>query len=441
MRRPARQDGYSLVELMVAVTVFALVFAAVSLGIGRALEISRSNRNRSAGAYLAARQLEEVRSKAFDQVALGRTTCVYSSPGPNCNVPSPYTVTQDVSWTSPGSTSTSCNVPSGSGAALAYKRVTVTVTWPDMGGVAPVASQTLLTPPSGTFDPNDGHVLVQVFDRSAAPLAGQTVSLSGPESDSQPTTSDGCVFFAYLDPGTYTVSLNTTGYVGRQGDQPATQTVAVTATQISTLQFDYDRAATLQIGLNAPAGSPTAVIPSPIALTVANSNLTVGTKSFSEASTGSGATRTVTPLFPYASGYQVWAGDCADADPDGTPDLYPVTTRGLALTSNPAGTTAGTVNLGAVDVTVRQTSVTGALVRNTTVTASGIHAAGMAGCMAGETLTASPRTDGNGKLRLALPYGTWTVRVTVPGSPAKTGTFTPVAINPSTVPTATVVVV
>jgi hypothetical protein len=440
LRRPARQDGYSVVELMVAVTVFALVFAAVSLGIGRALEVSRSNRNRSTGAYLAAKQLEEVRSRAFDAVTLGSLTCSSGSAAP-CppDIPAPYTVRQDVTWTSPGSTTTSCNVPSGGGAALAYKRVTVTVTWPDMGGVAPVASQTLLTPPSGTFDPNDGHILVQAFDRNAAPLAGQTVSISGPESDSQPTTSDGCVFFAYLDPGTYTVSLNTSGYVGRQGDQPATQTAAVTATQISTLRFDYDRAATLQITVPAPSGTPAAVIPSPIALTVANSNLTVGKKSFPESSTGAGTPRTITPLFPYASGYQVWAGDCADADPDGTPDLYPSTSRGAALASNPAGTSAGTVNLGAVLATVRRTSVTGTRVANTNVNVSGIHAS-MAGCTAGETLAATVRTDAQGRLRLALPYGTWTVSVTVPGSPTRTGSVAAVAINPTTVPSVTVVV-
>jgi prepilin-type N-terminal cleavage/methylation domain-containing protein len=435
LRRPARQDGYSLVELMVALTVFALVFAAVSLGIGRALEVSRSNRNRSAGAYLAARQLEEVRSKAFDQVALGRTTCVYSSPGPGCTVPSPYTVTQDVEWASPGSTTSSCNVPTGSGAALAYKRVTVTVTWDDMGGVAPVTSQTLLTPPSGTFDPNDGHVLVQVFDRNAAPLAGQTVVLSGPETASQPTTSDGCVFFAYLDPGSYTVSLNTTGYVGRQGDQPATQTVAVTATQISTLVFDYDRAATLGIGLTTPTGPPTAAVPSPIALTVANSNLTVGTKSFSEASTGSGATRTVTPLFPYTSGYEVWAGDCADADPA----TYSGGSRGPALASNPGGTSTGSRALDAVDVIVRRTSATGALEPSATV--SGIHAAGT-GCTAGETLTSATLTNSSGQLRLALPYGTWTIRATrTTGGTTRTGIVTPVVVRPGTIPSVTVVVV
>jgi type II secretory pathway pseudopilin PulG len=440
LRRPARQGGYSVVELLVAVTVFALVFAAVSLGIGRALEISRSNRNRSTAAYLAAKQLEEVRSKAFDAVTLGSLTCSSGSTAPcPTDIPSPYTVRQDVSWTSPGSTTTSCNVPSGGGAALAYKRVTVTVTWSDMGGVAPISSQTLLTPPSGTYDPNDGHVLVQVFDRNAAPLAGQTVTLTGPESASQPTTGEGCVFFAYLTPGTYTTSLNTSGYVGRQGEQPLTQAVTVTATQISTVRLDYDRAATLQITVPAPSGTPAAVIPSPIALTVANSNLTVGTRSFPESSTGSGTPRTVTPLFPYASGYQVWAGDCADADPDGTPDLYPSTSRGAPLASNPGAATAGTVNLGAVLARVRQISLTGALVRNTNVTVSGIHA-GMAGCTAGETLTATARTDANGRLRLALPYGTWTVRVTVPGTPTRTGMVTPVAINPTTVPSVTVVV-
>jgi Tfp pilus assembly protein PilV len=367
LRRPVRQDGYSVVELLVAVTVFALVFAAVSLGIGRALELNRSNRNRTTGAYLAAKQLEEVRAKAFDQVTLGSMTCSAGASAPcPTDVPSPFTVRQDVTWTSPGSTTTSCNVPSGSGASLAYKRVTVTVTWADMGGVAPVVSQTLLTPPGGTYDPNDGHVLVQVFDRNASPLAGHTVSLSGPETASQPTTSEGCVFFAYLDPGTYTVSLNTTGYVGRQGDQPATQTVAVVATQISNLQFDYDRAATLRVTLTTPAGPPTAAVPAGIALTVANSNLTVGTKSFPETSTGTGTPRTVTPLFPYSSGYQVWAGDCADADPA----LYAGGGRGPALIAGPGGTAAGTAALGAVDVTVRRNNATGSLENNAPSAAS-----------------------------------------------------------------------
>ena len=431
LRRPVRQDGYSVVELLVAVTVFALVFAAVSIGIGRALEVNRGNRNRSAAAYLAARQLEEVRAKAFSSVALGRTTCVYTTT--SCNLPAPYTVVQDVAWASPGTTSTTCDVPATSGASLAYKRVTVTVTWPDMNGVAPVTSQTLLTPPGGSYDPNDGHILVQAFDRDALPLAGRTVSITGPESASQVTSSDGCAFFAYLDPGTYTATFSISGFVDRQGNQPATQSVGVTASRITKVQFDYDEAATLSVGPVAPS---LAVIPSGIAMTVANSNLTVGTKSFSQAATGSGTTRSITPLFPYASGYQVWAGDCADADPA----TYTGGSRGAVLASNPAGTTTGSANLDAVDVTVRFTTLLGLAVPNATITAT--HTAGT-GCTSGNTLTTTTRTDTNGKLRLALPYGTWTIRATGTALPytGRTGTAT-VALDPvsSTVPTLTVVV-
>jgi type II secretory pathway pseudopilin PulG len=400
-----------VVELLVAVTVFALVFAAVSIGIGRALEVNRGNRNRSAAAYLAARQLEEVRAKTFSTVALGRTTCAYTTT--SCNLPAPFTVVQDVAWASPGTTSTTCDVPATSGSTLAYKRVTVTVTWADMGGVAPVTTQTLLTPPGGTFDANDGHILIQAFDRDAIPLAGKTVSISGPQSASQTTSSDGCAFFAYLDPGTYTATISVTGYVDRQGNQPATQSVGVTASQITKVQFDYDEAATLSVGLVAPSGS---VIPTGtygIAMTVANSNLTVGTRSFQQSATGSGTTRTITPLFPYASGYQVWAGDCADADPA----TYTGGSRGTVLASNPAGTTSGSASLDAVDVVVKRSGVA---VSGATIQAT--HAAGT-GCTGGETLTTTTTTDSTGKLRLALPYGAWTIRATS-GIRTATGSLT-----------------
>jgi hypothetical protein len=269
-----------------------------------------------------------------------------------------------------------------------------------------------------------------VFDRDALALGGQAVSITGPETASQTTSSDGCAFFPYLNPGTYTATLGTTGYVDRQGTQPATQTVGVTATQISRLQFDYDRAATLSVALAAPS---TAVIPSGIALTVANSNLTVGTKSFQEAATGSGTTRTVTPLFPYSSGYQVWTGDCADADPA----TYTGGSRGAVLASNPAATTSGSADLDAVDVVVKTSA--GVVVTNATVQAT--HAAGT-GCTGGETLTTTTRTDSAGKLRLALPYGLWAIRATTTsGSPTKTGTAS-ITLDPvsTAVPTLNVVV-
>jgi hypothetical protein len=89
----------------------------------------------------------------------------------------------------------------------------------------------------------------------------------------------------------------------------------------------------------------------------------------------------------------------------------------------------------AVDVTVRRTSVTGTLQSGATVSA--IHAAGT-GCTAGETLTTTTTTNSSGQLRLALPYGTWTIRAVQSG---RTGTAT-VTLDPvsTTVPALTVVI-
>jgi hypothetical protein len=88
-------------------------------------------------------------------------------------------------------------------------------------------------------------------------------------------------------------------------------------------------------------------------------------------------------------------------------------------------------------VTVRRTSTTGTLVSGATISA--IHAAGT-GCTAGETLTTTTTTDTNGKIRLALPYGAWTIRAAIT-SPVRNGTAT-VTLDPVTtaVPALTVVV-
>ncbi len=87
-------------------------------------------------------------------------------------------------------------------------------------------------------------------------------------------------------------------------------------------------------------------------------------------------------------------------------------------------------------MTVRRTSVTGTVVSGATISA--VHAAGT-GCTAGETLTTTTTTNTSGQLRLALPYGAWTIRA-VSGS--RTGTAT-VTLDPVTtaVPALTVVIV
>jgi prepilin-type N-terminal cleavage/methylation domain-containing protein len=416
------QAGFTVVELMVAVTLFALVFAAVAVGMGGVLRVDRTNRSRSVAAYLAAKQVDTVRALPFDQVGLGRTTQSYTDPGSQ----STYSITQDTQWVTPTSNSSSCNVPNGSsGGAVAYKRVTVRVTWPQMAGAAPVASQTLLTPPTGAYDPYDGHIAVQLYDRNAAPLAGQTVTLGGAGTGTQVTGDDGCAFFAFLNPGSYTLTLSTSGYVDRQLNQPSVTNLSVVAAQITKVQVDYDRAASLLVSVTSPAGS---VVPDSFPLTLANSNLAVGTKAF----TGSGISRTLSPLFPYAGGYQVWTGECTDADP-GT---YSGGNRGPVLATDPGGSGSGTAALDALDVVVRSGSGTGTLTSNVTVVAEHVNAVG---CGAVTLTSTAWVTNAAGTVRLALPYGLWRIRA--PSKTLRTGFSWPTqTLDPvtTTIPSVTV---
>ena len=123
--------------------------------------------------------------------------------------------------------------------------------------------------------------------------------------------SAGCSFFGFLPPQTYTVSLGTAGYVDRQGTASPSQSVGVNVGQVASVAFDYDRAATLSLtiaGIN--GGTPA----NAMAVSLGNTGyLPSGTKAFS----GTGTLRTLTNLFPYNDGFDAWAGDCADADPEG----------------------------------------------------------------------------------------------------------------------------
>jgi type II secretory pathway pseudopilin PulG len=388
------------VELLIALTVFAIVITAVAAGMYSALNLSKKNRQRSTAAFVATSAIEQVRGLNAATIPIGQTVTTSTVNGVA------YTVTRTAAWTSPTSTSDNhCSVASSSsaGSVFAYVRVRVQITWSDMGGVQPVTSETLLTPPPGALDRTKGHIGVTVVDRDGAALAGHTVSLShSAVVETAATNADGCAFFDYLTPGSYTVSVGTPGYTDRQGNQPAATTLSVTANTLSTARFDYDRAATITVATTTTPS--TAGVPDAMQVTVANSNLTVGTTRLAWTRTAT----SVGPLFPYTSGYQLWAGGCADADPQYTGYTG---SRGVAVTTNPGGSSSATVTLVAQTVLVRRNTTPNPVQSGVRLRA--VHI-GSAGCPAGnETLTFSTvSTDGSGLVTLLLPYGQWQIEAT-----------------------------
>ena len=239
------EGGFTLVEILVSMFIFALVMTAVVSTMSSALSLTRNNRSRSVAANLASQQVDSIQQQAqADFTGLVNSSIGQTSLTQNVDQV-PYTILTNIEWQAQGTTAGPCDGPN-SPTSLAFLAVQVDVTWPNMLGAKQVESNTLITPPVGTYQPNTGDIGVKVLDSNASPLDGAYVMISGPGvNDTQFTGQDGCAFFAYEPPGTYTVTLTNAGYVDGQGVASPVQTVTVVSGSTASAQFNYDQSATI----------------------------------------------------------------------------------------------------------------------------------------------------------------------------------------------------
>lgn len=411
--------GFTLVEVLVSLTILAVVAAVAAGVLISVLGSATDDRARVAAANLASRELEIVRA-AFESptqgpqsIPLGQVVNAAPLPGGTAGSPlvvdnKAYTVTRTTEWQAQGATAGPCD--GGASGALAYMRVSVLVTWPNMRHTAPVTASTLLAPALGTYNAGTGHIKAKVLDQLGAPETGTTINVtdsSGALVDSQLTASDGCAFFAFLTPGTYTVTATQSGFVDMSWASTSSQSVTVVANAAATVSFAYAAAAQTTLTFDTSQTGYTA--PSATGLTVYNPALTpsaLHTKTFTPA-----APSTTLTTWPYTDGLTAWAGDCTDADPSTGGGSRP-----SPITTAPGGTATSVIKGAAVSVVVKKSSTPLA-----GVTVEAVH--GTSGCPAtmkdpydnsttvGEVLRLPVVTDATGTARVLLPYGTWTLKV------------------------------
>ncbi len=402
----ARDGGFTMIELMVSMTILALVSASFAYGLELAMSVTRQDRARVQATNLAARELEIVRnefgaSKTAPTTlgAVSEVTNPHPLPGGTNGQPLnldglDFTVVRTVEWL-PAGTGTS---PCDGGSAVTYPSlgVNVRVEWEENGTERDVESNTVLTPPKGTLATIQGFIAAKVLGADGTGVASLPVDITGPGgSQTRVTAADGCAVFALTTLGNYDVVLDEPGYVSFDGQPTTSKPTTVTAGSIQIVPFSYDAAATLDLeyAITDGVGNDYQQPAPPPAITLFNASLpTMG-----KLEVDSGKT-TVSGLWPYPDGYSVWAGTCLLNDPATTGGA-----RATPVTPEPGETVTAEVEL--MPVTVTFLGDDDLPLANTDVEATTVDAAG---CQ--ETEFDLGTTDEDGVLHVALPYGQWTLR-------------------------------
>jgi Tfp pilus assembly protein PilV len=396
----------TLIEVTIAMAVFVVLAGTVLGVLIQTARTTGDNVHRTAATNLASQEIESVRNLALtaasDPLPEGTTTTVQTVGS------IPYTVTRTISVASSTSGDSIC--ASTGGTTIAYKLITVKVSWPSMGTAKPVRADTLRAIGVGQDASVTGGTAAVTVTGADGPLAGVPVTLSSAgQTLTRSSGDDGCAVFTGLRASTYTASLSAPGYVGTANTQAVTQVVtSVSSAAIARATLLYAAPRSVSVAFATPTGAtPVAGIPLRAGGTyvAGSAALPICTGSPVIACT-SASPGTISGLYPDT--YTVTAGACVEASSS---------SAAVALTGRaPAAVPPVSVPLGAITVKVQ--TVLGAQIAGRAITVT--HAAQASGCTAGETYTA---TSVNGGQALALPYGTWTV--------STAGLTTPVTVTVS----------
>ncbi len=411
--RSARGDGFdagfTIIEVVVASTLLLVAFVAAAGLFEEGTRVSGDTRLRVVAAQLASAAIEKVRGPAADparfttSITPGQTVFTQTVNGLK------FTITQDMQWVGQRSTTSACD--SGGAGSNAILEVNESVTWAGAGPTAPVQSTTALAAPAGAYSAATGSIAAKVLNAAGLPASDVQVSIAGGASQSQATTPEGCAFFPFLSPGAYTVSVTAGTGVSDQEQLTPSQSTSVTIGQTSSLTFNYDTAATIMVtGWSGSTATPATNIPVGIANT--------GLQPYSQYSYAPGTT-SLSPLFPYPSGYTVFAGNCTDNNPlgrDTSRNPFYANPGTSPVTVTPGSTTSTTVPL--YDLPVSVTNSGGTPVAATlTATETSFSAPYTAVCTNGGGSGSLPTlglvsTGAPGTSTTAIPLGHWTISAT-----------------------------
>jgi type II secretory pathway pseudopilin PulG len=343
LRTSASDAGFAMVEAVVSAAVLAIVALAVLSGIDGASDASGAEKARTAAYTLAEQDQERLHEMSYESLTTATGSQSVPLDGVNYTVASTVQLITDDTGGTP-----SCG---SSTTRTQYAHITSTVTSNIVGVRTPVVKVDSLMYPSVVFNEAHGTLGVKVGDRNAAGVPGITVNATSPGYTPTPAVTDanGCVLFGSIPIGTYTITLNTSGYVDTTGSAATTASQTVSPNTVNFATITYDRAASASIAVK--THQPGQAAPVKTAYTGALASHAVA---ISDNSSVPGTLRTITnpsatasavtasSLFPFATTqYGFFTGSCASTNPSlpanaGT-SYFSATNPLAQLTALPAG--------------------------------------------------------------------------------------------------------
>jgi type II secretory pathway pseudopilin PulG len=338
------EAGFVLVEVMTTSLVVALIGVAVLLGLEGASHGSGANKARSVAAALAQQDQERMRAFKATDLSNYHETRTVNVAGVG------YAIESNANWVSDSSGALSCT--NGSQQAN-YIKISSTVRWERMRQLKPVTVESLVAPPPGSFNANQGNLAVQINDQASNPVAGLPVNLGPPASVTNTTGSQGCAVFGAVDARSYDVSWSRSGWVDPAGDNAVTKPASVVASTTTMVTFLYAEAGRITVSFDTKVGNNPPQVARAQTVSLGHGGIPGdGIRTF-DAIGGPQSQIDATGLFPFTSAYGVYAGGCQANDPTRYDGQY----SSHFVTVAPRGSHSATVRMPALNIAVTRGGV------------------------------------------------------------------------------------
>lgn len=290
--------GFGLIEVVVSAFLTLVIAGAVLTALEVASRSSGNSRAQAIASTLAQQDQERLRSLPVAQLL---PVPPQTSPVPNVDGVD-YTVQSDSVALKNADGDKGCTA-GGSGLV----KIVSTVRSDGLAaGRRPVRVDSLVARPFVSASLSSGSALLILRDADDQPVTGQAVDLVGPASTRKTTDAEGCAYFPDIDPGDYTFSYTTAGWVDPNGDTVVTVPVSVAAQQLITKEQSYARGGSVPV--TAVQTRVTARGASPFASVAPKIRFVNGStvRSFDPDAAPLGL------LYPFPTDYAVYTGTCGE---------------------------------------------------------------------------------------------------------------------------------